>query len=186
MAVVIAFLTVALASASPPQTAARDFLRRYLKQDKAVGNFEGGRVLAPFLSARLRRVLDNASACELDWARQQPKGSTDKPPFVDCCLFASSPEGIPTSFELGPAERLPDIRHRVFVDFTYADSPGTYSDPTIRLQTSHWRDALVMVQAGGRYLVDDFIFLRDVPHRPPLLLSESFQGCRERRWIGAR
>jgi hypothetical protein len=129
-------------------------------------------------------VLEDAAACQGDWIRQQAKGSTDKPPFVDCCLFASSPEGIPTHFELGPTERLVAGRYKVFIDFTYADPPGTYSDPTIPLETTHWRDAAIVVQTDGKYLIDDFVFLRGSPEQPPDLLSDSFKGCRGRRWIG--
>jgi hypothetical protein len=155
----------------------------YVKQGEAVSNLDGLRILAPFLSQRLLGVLRDASACQRDWHRQQPKGSTDKPPFVDCCLFASSPEGVPAAFELGPTEPLPDHRYKICIDFTYKDRPGTYADPKIPLQTLRWRDAAIVALEAGRYKIDDFLFLRDSPQSPALPLSKSFDGCRGRRWI---
>lgn len=184
MATAVAYVTLALGGAATPENAARDFFNVYLKQDKSVGHLEGVGALAPFLSKRLLRVLADASACQADWSHQQPKGSTDKPPFVDCCLFASSPDGIPTAFRLGPTEPMPDHRYKIFIDFTYTDPPGTYSDVTIPLETGHWRDAVIVAGAGGRYWIDDFLFLRDSLREAPTILSESFKGCRGRHWSG--
>ena len=168
-----------------PEAAAQQLLTVYLKQDASVDHFDGVRALAPFLTRRLLRILGDAKACQRDWRRQQPKGSTDKPPFVDCCLLASSPEGIPTAFQLGSTESLSDHRYKVFVDFTYSERPGTYSDPKLPLETWSWRDAVIVASEGGRLLIDDFLFLRESPRVPPLVLSDSFTGCRGSRWIGA-
>lgn len=170
MLTAVAYITLALSGATTPEGAARAFLDVYLKQDDSVGPLGGVGPLTPFLSSRLRGVLADADACQADWIRQQPKGSTDKPPFADCCLFASSPDGIPTAFSLGPTERMPDHRHKVFVDFTHKDPSGTHS----------WRDALILARSGGRYQIDDFLFLGRS------LLSESFRGCRGAHWSGLR
>jgi hypothetical protein len=89
---------VALKHVSTPEAMAEAFLTTYLMQGDSVGHLEGARALYPYLSSRLRRVLDEAE--------------------------------------------------------------------------------------DGRYAIDDFLFLRDVPRSPPLLLSESFSGCRGSRWIG--
>jgi hypothetical protein len=176
----LACLSVVLGNQSDPKAVTRDFLSVYLKQGTDVGHLGGVRRVASFLTKRLLRVLDDAAACQRDWGHKQPRGSTDKPPFVDCCLFASSPEGVPTSFALGPTQRLPDGRHQIIVEYTYADPPGTYSDPTIPLQTAHWRDAVILTAAGGTYLIDDFVFLRD--SSKGTLLSNSFERCRGRHW----
>jgi hypothetical protein len=107
----------------------------------------------------------------------------------DCCLFASSPEGIPTTFRLGPTEELPDHRYKVFITYTFRDRPGTYLDRTIPLETWHWRDAVIVAHESGQYRIDDFVFLRDSeedpPRSPPSLLSEGFKNyCRGCHWIG--
>jgi len=83
----IAFVLLWLSvSAATPDALVERFCSAYLKQ-KEYGLLEGAdrRGLAPFLSARLLRQLDDARACQADWYRQQPKDTTDKPPFVDCC-----------------------------------------------------------------------------------------------------
>jgi hypothetical protein len=177
-------LAVALKHVSTPEAMAEAFLTTYLMQGDSVGHLEGARALHPYLSSRLLRVLDEASACQSDWQRQQPKDSTSKPPFVDCCIFASSPEGVPTAFELGSVEVLEPGQYKVFIDFTYTEGPATYADRTIPLESWQWRDALIVIDEDGRYAIDDFLFLRDVPRSPPLLLSKSFSGCRGSRWIG--
>jgi glyoxylase-like metal-dependent hydrolase (beta-lactamase superfamily II) len=168
------------AGAADPSVVARRFVATYLKQPKDVAPLDGVPKLSPFLSRRLSRLLQDAAACQADWIKKQPKGSSDKPPFVDCCLFASNPEGLPTSFELGPAEAMPDGRVRQFVDYSYAEPPGTYADKTIPLRTYKWRDALVLANEQGSFRVDDFVFMRDAGK--PEALSESFRSCAGPRW----
>jgi hypothetical protein len=183
MVFLLAF-TMALNGPSTPEAVAQEFLATYLRQGDSGGHLAGARILYPHLSKRLVPVLEDASACQADWLRQQPKNSTNKPPFVDCCLFASSPEGVPTAFELGPVEVLEPGRYKVFIDFTYAEGPDTYADESIPLESWDWRDALIVTEENGRHAVDDFMFLRDSPESPPLLLSRSFSGCRGAYWIG--
>jgi hypothetical protein len=176
-------LILLLSAPAGPQKVATEFLTAYVKQDQSLGNFESAQALSPFLSKRLQQVLKDAEACQADWTRQQPKDSTDKPPFVDCCFFASSPEGVPTSFRLGAVEEQPDHRQKIDVEFTYKERPGTYADPKIPLQTWSWHDAVVVAKVGSRYLVDDFVFRRDAP---AMVLSESFKECRAGRWSDDR
>jgi hypothetical protein len=129
--------------------------------------------LAPFLSVRLLRQLDDARACQRDWTRQQPKGSTDKPPFVDCCLFAGMPDGMPTSFAIGESEALPDGRTHVVVH--YERKAGK--------DDIRWRDAAIVAKEHGRFVIDDWIYDLD---RDASLLSKSFGECEGRRWVGDR
>ena len=166
-------LASTLPGTATPQEVARAFLEKYLKKESS-GGLDAVPALAPFLSQRLLRALNDADACQKDWGKQQPKDSTDKPPFVDCCLFASSPEGTPSAFKLGPTEVLADRRYKIFVDFTYDEA----------LETRSWRDAVILAESEGRYSIDDFLFLRDAPKAAPTLLSESFEGCRGPRWTG--
>jgi len=184
----VAFFALAPAATAPAEAVAARFFTAYLKQPVNAGVFEGVRPLRPLMTKRLLKILDDAAACQKDWGRQQPKGSTDKPPFVDCCLFASSPEGLPTAFQLGSSEPLPDHRDRVYVSFTYAEKP-TPSDPAGHLQMWRWRDAVIVAREGGESRIDDFVYLRDAEEQPPRggpeLLSESFKGCSGGRWTGS-
>ncbi len=185
----IAYLAIAVAAAAAttPTAAVRDLLSRYLRQGVSADSVQGVRALAPFMTKRLRQVLDDARACNSDWARQQPKGSDNKPPFfADCCLFASSPEGLPTSFRIVGTETLADGRVEVSVEYTFQEGPRTYDDPSIPLSSWRWRDAFIVTREGGGYLVDDFVYRRDTPQSPALLLSASFEGCQGRRWTGGR
>jgi hypothetical protein len=132
------------------------------------------RALDPLLSKRVRRLLDDAAACQEDWVRQQPKGSTDKPPFVDCCLFSGSADGMPTSFELGPTKVLPDGRYQTMVDFVRKESADVIK----------WRDAVIVMKDGDHFAIDDVVFDADTASTDSGQLSHSFQGCRGRHWVG--
>ena len=127
--------------------------------------------MAPFLSARLLRIVDDASACQRDWERQQPKGSTDKPPYVDCCLFFGIADGNPTSIRVGAAEAMPDGRTKVVVNCEQKSGRDDL----------RWRDAVIVKRENGRLAVDDFVYDLD---RDNALLSQSFSECRGRRWVG--
>ncbi len=180
-------VALATAAATTPTVAVRQLLSRYLRQGVAADSVRGVQALAPFMTRRLRQVLDDARACNSDWKRQQPEGSDDKPPFfADCCLFASSSDGLPTSFRIGSSRALPDGRFEVSVEYTFKEGPGTYDDPSIPLGSWRWRDAFIVAREGSEYLVDDFVYLRDTPRSPALFLSASFKGCQGRRWTGAR
>jgi hypothetical protein len=173
-----------------PAAVAKDFLAAYLKQGNPIAALDGALSLRRFMTAHLVKILEDAIACQKDWDRQQPKGSTDKPPFVDCCVFASNPEGIPTAFSLGPITLEPDARYRVMVNYEYKDPPGTYSDPKIPLEKWSWRDALLVAKTRRGYRVDDFVFFGDRPDEQramsPTLLSATFSGCRGDHWVGEK
>ena len=183
------FSTLMQAYANPAAVAV-DFLTAYLKQGDSASALGGARRLRRFMTAHLIKVLDNAIACQKDWHRQPPKRSTDKPPFVDCCVFASNAEGIPTSFSLGPIVRERDGRYRVTINYEYKDPPGTYSDPKIPLEKWSWRDALLVAKTRHGYEVDDFLFVHDASNElakgPPTLLSATFSECRGPLWVGEK
>jgi hypothetical protein len=138
------------AAGSTPQTLASRFYTVYIKQHSS-GLFLHGsakRTLDPLLSKRLRRLLDDAAACQADWVRQQPKESTDKPPFVDCCLFAGSPDGMPTSFELGPTKVLPAGEYQIIVAFVRKETADVIK----------WRDAVIVIEEDDHFAVDDVVY----------------------------
>jgi hypothetical protein len=164
------------AAQNPAQAFVTRFYTLYIKQNPPGFFLEGAakRALDPLLSTRLRQQLDDAAACQSDWLRQQPKGSTDKPPFADCCLFSSTPDGMPTSFLVGPTEVLPDGRYRTVVDFVRKEHRDLIK----------WRDALIVMKEGDRFVVDDVVYDVD-PGSGQGRLSDSFHDCRGRRWVGA-
>jgi hypothetical protein len=68
---------------------------------------------------RSRIVSDDGETCQADFIRQFPEPPPVnppvpqviyKPPFIDCCLFTSTPDGTPTSFTRGPTKVLRDGR----------------------------------------------------------------------------
>jgi hypothetical protein len=159
-----------------PESSVERFCAVYVKQ-KEYGLLEGAnrRAMASLLSKRLLRQLDDAQACQKDWFRQQPKGSTDKPPFVDCCLFSSVPDGMPTSYRVGRSQALPEGRYEVVIDYVRK----TKTDDI------RWRDAVIVHTEDGRFVIDDVIYDIDAaPPRKPLLLSNEFTECRDGRWVG--
>jgi hypothetical protein len=174
------FLSVGLAQASDatPQAFVTHFYTVYIKQHSSGLFLQGGakRALDPLLSKRLRQRLSDAVACQADWVRQQPKGSTDKPPFVDCCPFSGAADGMPTSFALGPTEVLPDGRHRVVVNFVRKETHDVIT----------WRDAAIVMKEDDRFVLEDVIYDVDPASGQHGRLSENFDDCRDRRWIGRR
>jgi hypothetical protein len=168
-------MSFAQAGGSTPQTFATRFYTVYIKQHSSGLFLQGStkRALDPLLSKRLRRLLDDAAACQEDWVRQQPKGLTDKPPFVDCCLFSGSADGMPTSFELGPTKVLPDGGYQIMVDFVRRETADVIK----------WRDAVVVMKDGDHFAIDDVIYDANTASRDTGRLSYSFRGCRGRHWI---
>jgi hypothetical protein len=174
------FLLLSVASSGTAGPAAEYLVERfcavYLTQSE-YGLLEGAnrRVMVPFLSKRLLRQLDAAYACQQDWYRKLPKGSTDKPPFVDCCLFSGMPDGMPTSYKLGAHEALSDGRIKVVISFARKTT----------MDEIRWRDAAIVTREGGRYVIDDFLYDIDAepPGRPILLSHEFDSDCKNGLWV---
>jgi len=170
------FISLLQAAGSAAQTFVARFYTVCIKEDWSSLTLEGRAQpgLRPFLSQRLWRHLDDAAACQADWVRQQPKGSTDKPPFVDCCLFSSVPDGMPTSFVVGRTKVLPDGRYQMTVDFVRKETRDRIK----------WRDAVIVMKEGDHFAIDDVVYDVDAAPGRQGRLSGGFQGCRDRRWIG--
>ncbi len=100
--------------------------------------------LAPFLSARLLRLLRDARRYQTAFARQHPG---DKPPFVDGDLFSSNFEGF-SDFAIGSPKAEPTCV-RVPI--------------ALRYESAAWRDVAVIVREGDKYVIDDFEFGADWP-----------------------
>jgi len=173
------FIVLLSVVSGDPSAAARavveEFCSRYVKQGE-YGLLEGKnrRALAPLLSRWLLRQVDEFRSCQRDWVRQQPAGSTDKPPFVDCCLFSSVPGRMPTSTRSVRRKRWADGRYRVVID----------SFRKTQVDDIRWRDAVIVTKENGRYRIDDVVYDFDAkPPREPFLLSQGVRECRGGRWV---
>lgn len=157
------------AGSATPRAAVERFATAYLKTE-ANGVLEGKarKQLAPMLSRRLLARLDEVRACQQDWIRQQPKDTTDKPPFVDCCVFSSTPDGMPASFKVSDAQALPDGRFKVVVHYAMKASPQ---------ETIRWDDTYVVKKEGGRFVIDDLLY------EDGAAMSASFTNCRGAKWV---
>lgn len=170
------FISLAQSAGSAAQTFVARFYAVCIKEDWSSLTLEGRAqpAMRPFLSQRLWHHLDDAAACQADWVRQQPKGSTDKPPFVDCCLFSSIPDGMPTSFAVGRTKVLADGRYQITIDFVRKETTDRFK----------WRDAVIVIKEGDHFTIDDVVYDVDAEAGKQGRLSAYFQGCRDRRWIG--
>jgi len=160
-------LLVALTSS--PRTVVAKFFAVYIKQE-TYGLLEGKNreQLKPFLSRRLLKQLDDVVACEKDWERQQPKDSTDKPPYIDCCLF-SIPDGMPTSYHVASVEKQEDGRYKVIVNLKM-DAGGDHIA---------WREAMIVVREGEGFRIDDAYD----PDRDSTTLTLQFTECKDGKWM---
>ena len=171
-------------AASTPQALVTRFYTLCIKHHAAGLPLEGQarRTLRPLLSEDFRRQIDNGQACQADFIRQSPDvparpgepPTIDKPPFVDCCLFSSMPDGTPTSFTLGPTKVLRDGRYRVVLNFVRKDMFGVIT----------WRDAAIVKHENDRFVIDNVIFDADRKSAAYLPQPVSFQGCEGPRWVG--
>jgi hypothetical protein len=159
-------VTITLTS---PEAAVREFSARYMKvNDTWLFDAKEAKAFEPLLSKRLLRKLADLRECQKDWYRQQPKDTTDKPPYVDCCLFSGIPEGLPSAFAIVSIEALPDGRMKVLADFTWKDDRDSET----------WRDAYIVAKENGRWVIDDFDARND-----GLLLSESYEDCASGKYV---
>ena len=117
--------------------------------------------LAPWLSERLERQLDAARAVQAAYRDAHPG---EKPPLVDGFLFASLFEG-PTDFEVGTAVAANGL-WRVPVQFSYG------AEVT-------WQDTALVMQEGGRYVIDDVELAGAGPFNPAGRLSELLRHAGE-------
>lgn len=172
LALLVLLLTTATAT---PENAVQRFCSRLVElKEFGVLEKKERRVLAPLLSKRLLQQLDDVRACQADWYRQQPKDTTDKPPFVDCCLLSGTPDGAPTSFKIAATKELAGGRYEVTVDYERKDATGVI----------RWREALIVIREESRYVIDDVLFEAGDPERQSVLSKSFGDVCRGRHWIG--
>lgn len=177
----------AQARASIAQSLVTQFYTVCIKHDVAglPLDAEAKNALRPLMSEDLRSRIDDAEDCQADSMRQNPDPPQSdpsvppmigKPPFVDCCVFTSTPDGPPTSFTLGTTEVLRDGRYYVVVHFVRKDMFGVIK----------WPDAAIVKTEGDRFVIDDVVFEPDrkpAGYVPPPM---SFWGCQGPHWIGQK
>jgi hypothetical protein len=172
-------------TASTPQALVASFYTLCVKHHVAglPLNAEARQALRPLLSEDLRQRIEDGEACQADFIRQFPDPPPAnppvpqviyKPPFVDCCIFTSTPDGTPTSFTLGPTKVLRDGRYQVVVNFFLRDNMGGIK----------WRDAAIVKRESDRFVIDNVVFEPDRKPAGYLPQPFSFQGCQGRRWVG--
>jgi hypothetical protein len=167
----IAVLSTALVLGAPDSDAAasavvRDFYTAYLTAHRPAGlpTGEALKTLGPFLSARLRLLIMEASEYS---ARQQRQHPDEKPPFVDGDYFSSNFEGA-SRFEVARAERK-HPGYRVVVQFEY-------EDPTSPKDVVRWEDAILLVESGGGWAIDDVEYHAPWPFANHGRLSEALRA----------
>jgi hypothetical protein len=136
------------ATVAAPADRVSSFLRAYRRLGfSGLPNAREERALAPYLSPRLREMMARAQAEQTRFAAANPG---EKPPLVEGDLFSSLFEG-PTSFTVGET-RSEGGRAVVTVVFSYAD-------PVSKPPPFSWKDHFLLVQIGGRWLLDDVEYL---------------------------
>lgn len=110
--------------------------------------------LSPYLSPGLVRLIEAARAEQQAFMTQNPG---EKPPWIEGDLFSSLFEG-PTGFMVGAAAGDAGGT-RVSIRFTF-------TDPEDSEATVAWEDAVILREEGGRWLIDDVLFLADWEFKP--------------------
>jgi hypothetical protein len=176
--IALCLLLSAQTPASTPQALVTRFYTFCVKHHVAGLPLDGGEkeALGPLLSQDLRRRIDDAEACQADSMRQHPELPLGKPPFVDCCIFTSTPDGPPTSFTLGPTSELRDGRYEVLVSLFLNDNMGGI----------RWRDAAIVKREGDRFVIDNVVFDSDEKPVGYLPAPMSFWGCQGPQWVGGK
>jgi hypothetical protein len=143
-------LSTTLALAAPDSegvasSAVREFYTAYPKVHRPGGlpTVDELKQLEPFLSAGLRLLIMEAREYSARYQRQHPD---EKPPFVDGDYFCSNFEGF-SRFEVVRVEKKRP-GYRVSVRFEYDDA----TDPK---NVVRWEDAVILVESGGGWAIDD-------------------------------
>ncbi len=142
--------------------------------------------LWPLLTPRLVKVLETAQRCEADYFRQHPEPDL-KPEFgwLEDGLFSGFDEmALPSDARIMRTESVGRERYRVVVQFTYRESFETYNRPPDPTHTFQWRGEVMVERHGSQFLVDDFRRIDEGSMERPRALSETFVGCKGRRWVG--
>jgi hypothetical protein len=184
---VVSFLSPSGTAAPSPDSVVKDLYQQVLAR-KPLGIPKGAdrAALSPFFSKGLLRRLDTAQSCEDDYFRQHA-GENGKPGFVwlETGIFSGSKErGLPAAAVVERTERQKDGSVYVFVRLTYKESSETYGKTPNPANTFHWDVAAIVISEGGKFFVNDVLFLKDNSNTIESRMSDSFPGCDGSHWVG--
>lgn len=174
-------------AAESPESVVRHLYQQVVRR-KPLGIPKGQdrTAVAPFLSSRLLRTLDAAQSCEGDYFRQHPDPNS-KPQFdwLEFDLFSGDNEkAIPAEAVVENVRPQNDGSFLVYVRLKYKESFETYGRPPNPENTFNWSIAAVVTSAGGYFVVDDVLFLKDGSKEIESRLSGLFKGCVGAHWVG--
>lgn len=138
---VLLLASVAIQPPATPEAAVRAFYAAY--HAKSFTGLPPAAELAgikDYLSPTLLAALQAAGAKQARCLKAHPD---DKPPWVEGDLFTSNFEGFTAFTPAAPTATGP--KATVPVDFEYTENGKTFK----------WRDQVVVVRVGARWLVDD-------------------------------
>jgi hypothetical protein len=136
------------------------------------------KVLSPYLSNSLVHRINQARACRDDWFRLHPKNDEKAPStWTEFGLFSGADDrGHPGAFQIEKTESEADGSFRVYVRLTEGNPPE---------KSWTWQVADILTREGGRYVIDDIVFLRDKDIDTESRLSEILTtGCDGPHWVG--
>jgi hypothetical protein len=151
-----------VADQAPPAEIAARFYRAYLRlKIEGLPDNAQYRVIAPMLSADLRRLIQIARRKQAKFIAEHPD---EKPPWVEGDLFSSLFERA-QSFRLGPAT-VQGARARIPVHLEYTDGKDKV----------RWADTLVLVQTSEGWLIWDIHFNGDWQFKTGSNLRQALQA----------
>jgi hypothetical protein len=136
------------------------------------------KLISPYLSGSLLHRITQTRACANDYVRLYPQNDV-KPPFAwgEFGLFSGADDrGSPDKFQIEKMESENDGSFRAYMRLTEGAPPE---------KAWTWQVAAVVREKGGRYVIDDVIFLRDKDIDTESRLSEILtKGCDGSHWVG--
>jgi hypothetical protein len=136
------------------------------------------KLISPYLSSLLLRRINQTRACGNDWFRLHPQNNV-KPPFAwgEFGLFSGAADrSAPDTFQIEKMEAEDDGSFRAYIRLTEGNPPE---------KPWTWRVTDKVMREGGRYVIDDVIFLKDKDIDTETRLSGILMGgCDGPRWIG--
>jgi hypothetical protein len=144
----------------------------------AIPTPERMKLIAPYLSSSLLLRITQTRACGNDWFRLHPQNNV-KPPFAwgEFGLFSGADDrSAPYAFQIEKMEAENDGSFRAYIRLTEGNPPE---------KPWTWQVADTLMREGGRYVINDVIFLRDRDIDTESRLSEILkEGCDGSHWVG--
>ncbi len=136
------------------------------------------RSLSPYLSDSLLNSITQARACGDDWFRLHPQNDINAPlAWLEFGLFSGADDRSgPHTFQIEKAKSQADSSIRVNVRLTAGIPPE---------KPWSWEVAAIVIREGGRFVINDVVFLKDKDVDTESRLSEILKrGCDGSHWVG--